>query len=335
MESRKSGARNGQKIKILYLLQILMDYTDATHDITLQEIIDKLALYGVTAERKSLYDDFTKLAEFGIEVEKTQYNRNAHYKITNRKFELAELKLLVDSVQSAKFITEEKSHELIKKLEHLASKYEASNLQRQVYVSGRVKSMNTDVLTNVDMIHKAIASNVMISYQYYQWNTKKEMELRRNGERYVISPWGLLWEDENYYMVGFDQSADRIKHFRVDKMLNMRMESVKREGRERFQELNMGMYAKKMFGMFDGEEQRVTLLCKNEMAGVMIDRFGKEIPMLKADESHIKVIVNVALSRHFMGWLMSLSDGVRVISPEPVVFAIREEIERMKRQYDT
>lgn len=334
MESRKSGARNGQKLKILYLLQILMDYTDATHDITIQEIIDKLALYGVTAERKSLYDDLAKLAEFGIEVEKTQYDRNAHYKVTNRQFELAELKLLVDSVQSAKFITEEKSHELIKKLEHLASRYEASNLQRQVYVSGRVKSMNTDVLTNVDTIHKAIASNVMISYQYYQWNTKKEMELRRNGERYVISPWGLLWEDENYYMVGFDQSADMIKHFRVDKMLNMRMESVKREGRERFQELNMGMYAKKMFGMFDGEEQRVTLLCKNEMAGVMIDRFGKDIPMLKADDSHIKVIVNVALSRHFMGWLMSLSDGVRVISPEPVVSAIREEIERMKRQYD-
>lgn len=188
---KERGARSKQKLKILYLAKILLDHTDANHDITLQEIIDKLDANGVTAERKSLYDDIAQLDDFGIKIEKVQYGKTFHYKVVNRDFELAELKLLVDSVQSAKFITEKKSNDLIKKIEKLASKEEGSQLQRQVYVSGRVKAMNNDIMRNVDAIHKAIASNMKISFQYFQWNVKKEMEIKKDGERYLISPWGL------------------------------------------------------------------------------------------------------------------------------------------------
>lgn len=158
-QKQRRGARRNQKLKILYLAKILLENTDANYDITLQEIIDKLPANNVTAERKSLYDDIAQLDDFGIKIRKTQYGKTYHYQVINRDFELAELKLLVDSVASAKFITGEKSNELIRKIEHLASKHDAAMLQRQVYVAGRVKAMNRDIMENVDAIHNAIAQN--------------------------------------------------------------------------------------------------------------------------------------------------------------------------------
>lgn len=330
---KKRGPRSNQKLKLIYLMKIFMDNTDEKNDITLQEIIDKLTLYNVTAERKSLYDDIEQLRMFGLNIEKVQYGKTFHYKVTNRDFKLAELKLLVDSVQSAKFITEEKSNELIKKIEQLACRHEAGQLQRQVYVSGRVKSMNGAILEIVDAIHKAIASDVKITFQYFQWNVKKEMQLRRDGSRYEISPWGLLLDAENYYMVGFDTKADKIKHFRVDKMLNIQVTAKKREGRTRFDKINMAEYAKKMFGMFDAKEQNVEIICENSLAGVMIDRFGKDIRMLKVDDEHFKLYVKVAVSMQFLGWIIALGKEAKIVGPKPVLEQINVEIDRLIEQY--
>lgn len=332
-QKQRRGARSNQKLKILYLAKILLENTDANHDITLQEIIDKLSANNVTAERKSLYDDIAQLDDFGIKIRKTQYGKTYHYQVINRDFELAELKLLVDSVASAKFITGEKSNELIRKIEHLASKHDAAMLQRQVYVAGRVKAMNRDIMENVDAIHNAIAQNSKISFQYFQWNVKKEPELKKDGARYVISPWGLSWDDENYYLVGYDSDAGMIKHYRVDKMLHIKVENISREGRYKFKELDMAAYAKKMFHMFSGEEQNVEILCENRLAGVMIDRFGKDIRMLKADEEHFRIVVKVAASMHFIHWIMALGDGTKIIGPENLVEEVRGEINRLMAQY--
>ena len=215
--------RSNQKLKLLYLAKILLNNTDANHDITLDEILNKLHAYDVTAARKSLYDDIAQLNDFGIKTQKTQYGRTVHYKVIGRAFELAELKLLVDSVAAAKFITEEKSNELIKKLESLTSRQEAATLQRQVYVAGRVKTMNSDIMKNVDAIHNAIANNSSLSFQYCRWNTKKELEVKHDGARYHVSPWGLLWNDGNYYLIGYDHDTHvkDIRHYRVDKMKNI------------------------------------------------------------------------------------------------------------------
>lgn len=330
---KRRGPRSNQKLKIMFLAKILLENTDENHDITMQEIIDKLALYDVTAERKSLYNDIAQLEDFGIKIEKKQYGKSFHYRVIDRDFELAELKLLVDSVASAKFITEKKSNELIKKIESLASKYEASQLQRQVYVAGRVKAMNNDIMENVDAIHNAISENWMISFQYFQWNVKKEPELRKSGERYRISPWGLSWDDENYYMVGYDADADMIKHYRVDKMVSIKVETVKRKGREKFSELDMAAYSKKMFGMFDGEEENVELLCANNMAGVIIDRFGKDVRILKADEEHFRAKVKVAASKHFIHWIMALGDDVKITGPDKLVDKVKAEAKRIVEQY--
>ena len=207
-----------QKLKLYYLAKIMVNNTGDEHAMTLQDIKYALEQYEITADRKSLYDDFNVLRDMGIDILREQRGRSYYYHVGKKKFELAELKLLVDAIQSSKFITVKKSHELIRKLESFASRYEASKLQRQVVVTGRIKTMNECIYYNVDAIHSAIANNRMIQFQYFQWNTKKKMEMRHNGQFYKISPWALTWDDENYYLVGYDAQAEKIKHYRVDKM---------------------------------------------------------------------------------------------------------------------
>ena len=237
-------------------------------------------------------------------------------------------------MQSARFITAKKTNELIKKIEGLASKYEASKLHRQVYVTQRVKTMNESIYYNVDAIHAAIAENSQITFQYFQWNVKKEMELRKDGAFYRVSPWALSCDDENYYMIAYDDVEEKIKHFRVDKMLHIEMNGKKREGKQVFQSFDIAVYSRKMFGMYGGEEQLVKLQCVNELAGVIIDRFGKEIPMIPIDERHFNASVRVAVSRQFLSWVMALGEGAKIIGPEPVVEQVREETKRLMQQYD-
>ena len=322
-----------QKFKLYRLAQIMLEKTDDEHYITMPEILSALEAYGVTADRKSIYNDLRDLEVLGIEVEGEPVGNRYHYHVLNRPFELPELKLLVDAIQSSKFITERKTNALIKKLEQLVSQYEAVKLQRQVYVSGRIKTMNESIYYTVDAIHNAISENKKIRFQYYQWNVKKEMELRHGGAFYHISPWGLSWDDENYYLVGYDSEADTLKHYRVDKMLHIQMSDEKREGQEQFERLNMADYAKKSFGMFGGKEQKVKLLVKNELAGVMIDRFGKDIMMIPKEEKYFTVNVDVHISNQFLGWVFSLGDGVKIISPDEVVEQMKQEVERLQKQY--
>lgn len=324
---------SNQKLKLVYLMKILLEKTDETHSITMSEIIDALQAYGIGAERKSLYDDLETLRVYGMDIIGTQEDRKYYYHVGNRQFELAELKLLVDSVQSAKFITEGKSNELIKKIEGLASQYEASQLHRQVFVNGRVKTMNESIYYNVDRIHTAIAENSRIRFRYFQWNVDKEMELRHNGAVYEVSPWALSWDDENYYLIAYDSIQGIIKHFRVDKMLNIESSGEQREGKQMFKSFNMAAYARKTFGMYGGVEEWVRIKCDNSLAGVMIDRFGKDVSMTRLNEKQFVATVDVAVSRQFMAWVIGLGDGAEIIGPESVVDEMRREIKRLAGQY--
>ena len=308
-----------QKMKLLYLLQILLENTDDEHALTLSELLYELAKKGITAERKSIYDDFEALRLFGVDVESRKENRTTVYFIANRTFELPELKLLVDAVQSSKFITHKKSNELIKKLETLSSVHQASQLQRQVFVANRVKTMNESIYYCVDDIHNAISENRQITFQYFDWGTDKKKHLRHNGKIYHVSPWALSWDDENYYMIAFDSEQNEIRHYRVDKMMNVRITEEKRSGAKLFKNFDMAVYAKKTFGMFAGEERDVTLRCKDSLAGVMIDRFGQNIVMKNGEDGFFTVTVKAAVSPLFITWLMNFGADIRILSPDDVI----------------
>lgn len=332
-EKKESSPRANQKLKLLYLLKILTENTDEEHAITMQDIMQKLSLYDITAERKSIYSDINLLRDFGYDIIGEQYDRTYHYKLVSRQFELAELKLLVDAVQSSKFITARKSNELIKKLEESASRYDVSCLQRQVYVQGRVKNMNESIYYNVDEIYSAIGKNVKISFQYFNWDVNGEMKLKHDGKKYIISPWVMCWSDDNYYMVGYDSEAGIMKHYRVDKMLHIEVLNDTREGKAVYEKFDIASYTNRKFGMFDAKEENVELLCDNSYAGVIIDRFGKECHRIKVDDEHFKVKVLVAVSDQFLGWIMALGDGVKVIGPESVLEQINKTIDRFVEQY--
>ena len=329
----KERKGDNQKLKMLYLVKIFSEETDDLHPLTMSEIITKLAAYGVNANRKTLYLDFDELRNFGFDIITNKSGHDYFYSLGSRDFELPELKLLVDSVQSAKFITDKKSAELIKKLESLVSKYEGKQLHRQVVISGRVKAMNESIYYNVDKLHEAIGSGCQIKFKYYQWNVNKEMELRKDGAWYTVSPWALMWDDENYYLVAYDADDDKIKHYRVDKMLNINVINEKRMGQEQFRKFDMPRYTKSLFGMYGGEETKVTLEARNDMVGVIIDRFGKDIFIVPVDSDHFQVNVTVSLSKQFLGWIMAVGDGVTIVGPDKVVKEMRSELSRLCAQY--
>ena len=323
-----------QKLKLYYLSKIMLEKTDEEHMITMPEIQKALEAYDVTADRKSLYDDLEQLKVLGVEVKGEKIGRNFYYHVSNKKFEIAELKLLVDAIQSSKFITEKKSKELINKLTSFASKYEESQLNRQVVVQGRVKTMNESIYYYVDDVHRAIAENKQIRFEYMKWNIEKKMEKHRE-DPYVVSPWAMTWDDENYYLIAYDHDAGHIKHFRVDKMKSIHVLDVKREGLEEFKEFNLARYSKMSFGMFGGEPTRVKIAFEDDKVGIFIDRFGKDInvhPSKKKGWSEIDV--EVAVSDIFLGWIFALGPKVQILGPKEVVNRIKTEIQERAKSYD-
>ena len=269
---------SNQKLKLSYLTKIMLAKTDEEHSLTMPQILQELEKYGVTAERKSIYADFNDMTDkLGIDIVKEQVGRETYYHVASREFELAEVKLLIDAIQSSKFITEKKSDVLIKKVKGLVSEYQASQLQRQVYVQGRIKTMNETIYYGVDDIHKAISENRKVRFKYYQWNIEKKLVPRHNGDWIVVSPWALTWDDENYYLVAYDASVEKCKHYRVDKMMKIEMMDESREGEEIFKNFDMAAYAKATFGMYQGNKEKVHIQFPNSMCGVFIDRFGKDM----------------------------------------------------------
>ncbi len=308
-----------QKLKLCYLSQIMLQKTDDEHMVTQPEIIEYLNEYGVTVDRKTLYEDLHCLSEFGIDVIGEKIGSNYYYHVGKKTFDIAELKLLVDSVQSSKFITEKKSRELIEKLASLCSEYEGKTLKRQVTVQGRIKAMNESIFYNVDKLHTAISKNNSITMEYYHWDTKKQLVPTDKGT-YILSPWALMWSDENYYLVAYDEVADKIKHFRVDKMKDIEPTGKKRKGRDLFREFDVASYSRKNFWMFGGEDTDVELAFRDDMVGVIIDRFGKNITIrpIEDRENWSRTTVNVAVSDQFFGWIFGLGGAVEVFGPEDI-----------------
>ncbi|MCR5205688.1 MAG: WYL domain-containing protein [Lachnospiraceae bacterium] len=316
-----------QKLKLYYLSRIMTEKTDDEHGLSMKEIQMRLKEYGCTADRKSLYDDLEALRVLGIDIIGEQIGGGYFYHVGSKQFDIAELKLLVDAVQSSKFITEKKSSELIRKLTSMASDYEAAQLKRQVVVQGRVKTMNESVYYIVDDIHRAISQNQQIMFEYMQWNLKKELEKRRK-DPYRVSPWALIWDDENYYLVAYSEPDDCIKHFRVDKMKNITVLPEKRKGKEKFKDEELAAYSTRNFGMYHGEEKDVRIAFKNEMVGVIIDRFGKNITIHPSkQEGWSETVVKVAVSRQFFGWIFALGTDVTIAGPKNVVEMFKSEAE--------
>ena len=325
-----------QKEKLLYLQKIMLQKTDEQHALTINEIKDQLAEYGIQTERKALYDDLRILEAYGLDICHTRTNTTKYY-VGSRDFELPELKLLVDAIQSSKFITHSKSLRLIRKLEGLVSENEGRQLQREVYVTNRVKTLNEHIYYNVDEIFNAISGNRQITFRYMKWEVsfggrqKIIKTERRPGKLYRVSPWALCWDDENYYLVAYDPGAGMIKHYRVDKMESITVTDQPRSGMELFDSFNLAHYTKSVFSMFGGEECEVKLSVANELVGVIVDRFGSDVYIVKETDHSFIVTVKVVLSPQFYAWLFGFGLKVKLLTPKR---AVDEYKSRIAELYD-
>lgn len=307
----------GQKLKLLYIIKLLTENTDENHPASTADIIAYLDANGIHSERKSIYDDIEKLCDFGYDIVQVHSRLGGGYYMASREFELAELKLLVDAVQSSRFITSRKSRSLIKKLELLAGKQDAGKLQRQVYVAGRIKTENESIYYNIDNIHRAIQENRQISFQYLDWNLNKELVPRVGGKR-KVSPWALIWREENYYLAAYDSVDGIMKHYRVDKMGHVDVLKDEREGLEQFEMVDPAVYTNLTFGMFSGDEETVTLQFPNRLIGVVLDRFGREADIRLMTDRVFRIRVRVAVSGQFFGWLAGIGREAVIVSPAAV-----------------
>jgi predicted DNA-binding transcriptional regulator YafY len=243
---------------------------------------------------------------------------------------LTELKILVDAVESSRFVSKERSEQLIKKLRRFAGKLGSGELNRSVYIEDRVKTDNDGSMENIDVIHRAINRGVQLEFKYFDYTRKKEKIYRHDGRLYRVSPISLVFSEENYYLVAEDLGDGVRKNFRVDKMdvlSDTAEKALLREGR-----FNPAEYSRKIFGMYGGREELVTLECKERLSGVIIDRFGKDVTMIPTDFG-FRVSVRVMVSPTFFAWVMGFAKDMRIISPASVIAEIKEKIEELLAVY--
>ena len=304
-----------QKQKRFRIIEMMIEETDESHGLSVRDIISRLEKQGISAERKSVYDDMLTLGELGFDVI-TLPKKPPEYTLGTRPFELAELKMLVDAVESSRFITAAQSRALIEKLRAYAGKRHSSELSRQVYVEDRIKTENDFSFENIDLLHKAINENKKIAFKYFDYNARGERILRHGGAVYEASPVALIMSEENYYLVAYDEAAAADKHFRVDKLTALRLLDAPRSRAVTERRFNPAEYSRKLFGMYGGAEELVTLDFSEHLAGVIVDRFG-EVTM-RDSELGFRVSLRVRLSPNFYGWLMSFGADARVVSPDYV-----------------
>ena len=320
-------------LKSFYILKILSERTDDEHMLNASQIMDLLkSEYGITVNRQTVYSEIDKLQAADVDIV-LQDGKLGGYYLASRQFELPELKLMVDAVQFSRFITKKKSQELIRKLETLCSLEEAKQLSSQVVVYNRPKTLNETIYYNVDMLHSAIYRERQITFQYAEWTVRKKMELRHGGDYYIASPLHLIWDDENYYLIAFDEKAGKVKHYRVDKIRSLSILKDARSETAVSQQIDLGTFGAKTFGMFGGRDVKVRLRCRNHLAGVVLDRFGQDIWMIPTDADHFSAEVTVTVSPQFFGWVTAIGEDMQLEGPQELVEEYRKYLEKILEGY--
>jgi len=310
-----------KKLKILYIMRFLQDHSDEDHPVTLEEISGELTAHGIEAERKSIYNDINLLRDFGLDIA-SQRGRDSNYRLLSRPFELAELKLLVDAVESSRFVTTKKTRELVNKLASLTSRHQAQALQHQLIRTGKVKASNEAVLYTIDTIHQAIDQDRQISFRYQELTIDKQVRFRRGGERYHVSPLAMTWDDENYYMIAHYERYGHLSQFRIDRMNDVQVSHQARVHLDHT--FDLGDYVRSTFGMFSGETEDLEIRFDQDLVQVVVDRFGQNIAIHKVGDHAFSVNLKVVVSPSFWGWLFQFGDKARVISPATAVAAYCE-----------
>ena len=317
--------KSRQKQKLLILQKILLTETDENHKLSGNDLIDKLALYDIKAERKTIYDDIATLIESGLDVVVEKLGHSNVYYVGSRVFQEEELLVLADAVASSRFLTQKKSNELIKKLQSLTSKHNAQHLKRTVYVGNRAKTYNEAIYYSINAIHEAIHKNHQITFRYTEYDLNKRKRYRHGGDLYKVSPYYLIWENDCYYLVCYCQKHEEICRYRVDRMTDVTVTKSKR----RELSISEEEFAKSLratYNMYGGKTETVTLEMSNGLINVLIDRFGDSIHVTPVTQDRFTVKLEVQISPTFWGWLFQFGNQMKLLSPEGVAEDYQKQI---------
>ena len=309
---------NRQKLKLLYLLRMLEQETDCEKGLTMAQILSRLEDEGISAERKSVYRDIAVLREFGYDVKMYQ-RAPVEYALDNNDLSLSEVTLLIDSVQSCKFLTERTSGQLVKSLRTLVSEREREQLEKRVHVQGRIKSQNDSVFSNVDTLHLAIYNKKKIHFLYYKYDTNMKRALQHDGKPYELTPVKIVFADGFYYLVAWNDNHSSFSRYRIDRMRALSITDKPATHNELIANYDFEDFEGQSFGMFDGELVTATLKVKPEAMDVIADRFGVDVPIVKSSERQAEVRVNVRVISQFFGWVAGLNGSVKIASPKKLV----------------
>ena len=322
-------------VRLLLLKQYLEANAGKNRIVTRKELEDMLKKHDMPVEKKTLYQDFAALGDIcGLQLEYDVHKKG--YRLLNPPFEPYELRLLVDSIQASKFVTQKKAQEITRKIKALAGKETLETLNRQAYVADRVRSMNDSVVNDADRIHAAIKGDWKIGFRYFHYSpaTGKEKTYSKKGEQYIVSPYALLWNNGNYYLYAYDSEKQKFRYFRVDRMENIGHPlPYRRDGREAYQEKNITHQKAKVFDMYGGREYTVRIRFRNELADAVVDQFGKDVGMFPVDEEHFIIQVPVEISPPFFAWIATFGRRVKLLGPEPVVEKMRDFLQRSMDMY--
>ncbi len=318
---------DNQKMKLLLISDFLKSKTDETHSVTSVDILNMLKANGISAERKSVYSDVNALQRYGMDISVTT-GRTGGIKLLSKDFELAELKLLVDAIQSSRFITEKKSLALINKLSSFASEYEAHELQRLVFISNRIKNENESIYYSTDNIYNAINSDKQISFLYFNYGADKKRHYHNNRMPIQVSPFALQYDSEKYYLVAYESASGKIKHYRVDKMMNVEIKDEIRDGKSHFEDFDIAEYSNATVTMFSGKITKLTLKCPDSLAGAVMDKFGTRVKFIPTQDGEFTVTVNAALSPTLYSWIFTFGGSIKIIEPAAAVKDYRLQLEK-------
>ena len=322
---------DNQKLKIFYILDYLEQNSHADHPVRASQLTEMLEhRYGITCERKTIYSDIAALQQLGVDIVSIP-GKNGGYYIASRNFELPELKLLIDAVQSSRFLTEKKSRELIEKLCKQCSVHDAKLVRRDVLVSGRVKSMNESIYYNVDAIQEAIAENRQINFRYFDWGLDGQRRYRE--KEYIASPYGLCQDNENCYLLALSERHG-ITSYRVDRMSDIQLTGEARVPCPELTGRNLQEHASRLFQMYAGETTDVKLRFHRSLVNVVVDRFGKDTMLIPDGEDHFVFTVRVAVSPMFLSWVIGFGQKARILYPQSVVESCRQLCMEALSQYD-
>ena len=320
---------DNQKLKILHILDYLQKNSNEDRLVTAQELIRVLDQKGIRCDRKTVYSDIAALQDYGVDIVSVP-GKNGGYYIASRIFELPELKLLIDAVQSSKYLTQKKSRELIEKLCMQCNEQDASLMKRSVLVSGRVKSMNETIYYNVDAIQDAISQNKQITFRYFDWGMDRRRHYRE--KEYVASPYGLCQDNENCYLLAHSERYG-VTSYRVDRMSDIALSTQTRTPCPELTGKALTDHANRLFQMYSGDAVNVKMRFHKSLLNVVIDRFGKDIMLIPDGEDHFNFTVNVAVSPMFLSWVMGFGSKAKILYPQAVVEQCKELCRQIMSQY--